>query len=85
MSPLFLKGPRWTIPGRIGCLPFFCYNTDSTVLDGELAVPCRPQPAIVGSNPSPRPGFVRNGASSAAMKGRALSKGPPVNPVRTGR
>jgi len=26
-----------------------------TVLDGELAVPCNPQPALVGLNSHPRP------------------------------
>jgi len=58
---------------------------EGIVLDGELAVPCNPQPAPVGSNSRPRPRLFWSGLEEEAMKVRALHKESPVNPARTGR
>ncbi len=55
------------------------------MLDGELAVPCSPQPAIVGSNPLPRLRFFRFVPGREALKDRALGEERPANSVRTGR
>jgi hypothetical protein len=42
------------------------------VLDGELAVPCYPQPAPVGSNSLPRPGSFWPVSLQVAMRAGAL-------------
>jgi len=55
------------------------------VLDGELAVPCGPQSAPVGSNPLPRLPSFWPVPLHVALKAGALREGPPANPVRTGR
>jgi hypothetical protein len=65
--------------------PRSVYNTVATVLDGELAVPCHPQSAPVGSNSLPRLLLFRPVPSHVAMRAGALRKAPPVKPVRTGR
>jgi len=57
----------------------------TTVLDGEPAVPCSPQPATVGSNSLPRLFFFRFVPGREALMVRALSEEPPANSVRTGR
>jgi len=61
------------------------YNKNPAVLDGELAVPCSPQSAIVGSNPLPRLVFFWSVSLQVVLKVWALCKERPVNPVRTGR
>ena len=57
----------------------------STVLDGELAVPCNPQPASVGSKAWPRPVFFWFVSGCEALTVGALRKEPSGNPARTGR
>ena len=61
------------------------YNDYSTVLDGEPAVPCNPQPAKVGSNSLSRPESARTVTLEAALKAGALREELPVKSVRTGR
>ncbi len=56
-----------------------------TVLDGELAVPCYPQSAIVELNSPPRLDFVWTVSEKVVMRVWALRKVLSVNPVRTGR
>jgi len=56
-----------------------------TVLDGELAVPCHPQSATVGSNSLPRLHFFWTVSLKVVLTVRALCKELSVNPVRTGR
>lgn len=56
-----------------------------TVLDGEPAVPCSPQPATVGSNSLSRLSLSRFVPGRDALKVGALGEEPPANSVRTGR
>ena len=55
------------------------------VLDGELAVPCHPQSATVGSNSPPRLCFFWTVFMQVVLKAWALREELSVNPVRTGR
>ena len=55
------------------------------MLDGELAVPCCPQSAIVELNSSPRLGFVWSVFEKVVLRVWALRKDLSVNSVRTGR
>jgi hypothetical protein len=55
------------------------------VLDGELAVPCCPQSATVGSNSLSRLRFFWPVSLQVALTARALCKELSANPVRTGR
>ncbi len=57
----------------------------STVLDGELAVPCNPQPAPVGSKARPRPVFFWTVSGFEALTVGALREESSANPARTGR
>jgi hypothetical protein len=56
-----------------------------TVLDGELAVPCGPQSAPVGSNSLPRLPSFWPVPLHVALKAGVLREGLPANSVRTGR
>ena len=56
-----------------------------TVLDGELAVPCNSQSAIVGLNSRLRPCLFWTVFLQVVLTVWALCKARSVNPVRTGR
>ena len=71
--------PSFTPNGRKICI------MEVTVLDGEVAVPCGPQSAPVGSNSLPRLPSFWPVPGHVALKAGALREGPPANPVRTGR